>query len=53
LKEIGKVEERFVKRVEGISSEVDRLERRIDSLMDQGSQARKNNKFENEQQVSG
>lgn len=40
--EIGNVEKRLTKRVEGISSEVDRLERRIDGLMDRGSQARKN-----------
>jgi len=39
--EIGKVEKRLVKQIEGISSAVDKLERRIDSLMDRGSQARK------------
>ena len=40
--EIEKVEQRLVRRVEGISSEMDRLEQRIDGLLDRGSQGREN-----------
>lgn len=40
--EIEKVEQRFVRRVEQVFFEVDKLERRIDRLIDRGLQERKN-----------
>ena len=39
--EIEKMEQRVVGRIQGVSSDVDRLERRIDGLIDSGLQKRK------------